>query len=133
MKSNSAAMAGNRTRVNCLEGSYAHHYTTIAHIFVSMIEIFYSAIPNQPNYQGNVVVCCHMPNILHQKSSWRCRGLNPGPHTCKACALPLSYTPLLDIQGTLEMKTVMARPHFSHGRQYLHKKNHYVSNLGTNR
>ncbi len=24
------AMAGNRTRVNCLEGSYAHHYTTIA-------------------------------------------------------------------------------------------------------
>ena len=25
-----AAMAGNRTRVNCLEGSYAHHYTTIA-------------------------------------------------------------------------------------------------------
>ena len=23
-------MAGNRTRVNCLEGSYAHHYTTIA-------------------------------------------------------------------------------------------------------
>ena len=25
-----SAMAGNRTRVNCLEGSYAHHYTTIA-------------------------------------------------------------------------------------------------------
>ena len=23
------AMAGNRTQVNCLEGSYAHHYTTI--------------------------------------------------------------------------------------------------------
>ena len=23
-------MAGNRTRVNCLEGSYAHHYTTDA-------------------------------------------------------------------------------------------------------
>ena len=23
-------MAGNRTQVNCLEGSYAHHYTTIA-------------------------------------------------------------------------------------------------------
>ena len=23
-------MAGNRTRVNCLEGSYAHHYTTNA-------------------------------------------------------------------------------------------------------
>ncbi len=25
--------------------------------------------------------------------SWRCWGLNPGPHTCKACALPLSYIP----------------------------------------
>ena len=24
------ALAGNRTRVNCLEGSYAHHYTTNA-------------------------------------------------------------------------------------------------------
>ena len=23
-------MAGNRTRVNCLEGNYANHYTTIA-------------------------------------------------------------------------------------------------------
>ena len=25
-------MSGNRTRVNCLEGSYAHHYTNIAHL-----------------------------------------------------------------------------------------------------
>ena len=24
---------------------------------------------------------------------WRCRGLNSGPHTCEACALPLSYIP----------------------------------------
>lgn len=23
-------MAGNRTRINCLEGNYAYHYTTIA-------------------------------------------------------------------------------------------------------
>ena len=27
---NKNASAGNRTRVNCLEGSYAHHYTTDA-------------------------------------------------------------------------------------------------------
>ena len=27
------------------------------------------------------------------KLHWRCRGSNPGPHTCKACALPLSYIP----------------------------------------
>ena len=26
------ASAGNRTRVNCLEGSYAHHYTTDADV-----------------------------------------------------------------------------------------------------
>ena len=26
------ASAGNRTRVNCLEGSYAHHYTTNAQV-----------------------------------------------------------------------------------------------------
>ena len=25
-----SALAGNRTRVNCLEGSYANHYTTNA-------------------------------------------------------------------------------------------------------
>lgn len=30
IKKQSDAMAGNRTQVNCLEGSYAHHYTTIA-------------------------------------------------------------------------------------------------------
>ena len=30
---------------------------------------------------------------LSQKISWRCGGLNPGPFTCKANALPLSYIP----------------------------------------
>ena len=29
-KFNTHASAGNQTRVNCLEGSYAHHYTTDA-------------------------------------------------------------------------------------------------------
>lgn len=28
-----------------------------------------------------------------KRSRWRCRGLNPGPHTCEARALPLSYIP----------------------------------------
>ena len=31
------ALAGNRTRVNCLEGSYAHHYTTNAYAKVTEI------------------------------------------------------------------------------------------------
>ena len=30
LRGKETAMAGNRTRVNCLEGSYAYHYTTIA-------------------------------------------------------------------------------------------------------
>ena len=30
IRQNNTASAGNRTRVNCLEGSYAHHYTTDA-------------------------------------------------------------------------------------------------------
>ena len=29
-----------------------------------------------------------------EKNPWRCRGLNPGPFTCKANALPLRYIPL---------------------------------------
>lgn len=28
---------------------------------------------------------------LSKKPKWRCRGSNPGPHACQACALPLSY------------------------------------------
>ena len=34
---NEIASAGNRTRVNCLEGSYAHHYTTDARLSVGLI------------------------------------------------------------------------------------------------
>ena len=30
-----------------------------------------------------------------RKNNWRCRGSNPGPFTCKANALPLSYIPML--------------------------------------
>lgn len=32
-------------------------------------------------------------NINTITAVWRCRGLNPGPHTCEARALPLSYIP----------------------------------------
>ena len=33
------ALAGNRTQVNCLEGSYAYHYTTNATIVINYLEI----------------------------------------------------------------------------------------------
>ena len=41
------ASAGNRTRVNCLEGSYAHHYTTDAF----------------PEYQGEIVAFNPPPRL----------------------------------------------------------------------
>ena len=34
-------------------------------------------------------------HLSYIPSWWRCRGSNPGPFTCKANALPLSYTPSL--------------------------------------
>ena len=35
-----------------------------------------------------------IPSLVdHTKHTWRCRGSNPGPFTCKANALPLSYIP----------------------------------------
>jgi hypothetical protein len=37
-------MAGNRTRINCLEGNYADHYTTIA----------YASVPPNKNLQQEV-------------------------------------------------------------------------------
>ena len=33
------------------------------------------------------------------KHTWRCRGSNPGPFTCKANALPLSYIPNSEKSG----------------------------------
>ena len=40
---------------------------------------------------------CREINV--RKKTWRCRGSNPGPHTCKACALPLSYIPWIVEDG----------------------------------
>ena len=34
---------------------------------------------------------------LSLEKIWRCGGLNPGPFTCKANALPLSYIPLIPL------------------------------------
>ena len=38
---------------------------------------------------------CPIVYVQKKMNSWRCRGLNPGPFTCKANALPLSYIPFL--------------------------------------
>ena len=51
-------MAGNRTRVNCLEGSYAHHYTTDA----------WWAIIND-NFSYNTGRCSDIELICW---TWRC-------------------------------------------------------------
>lgn len=61
----------------------------------------YSAVPywRQPSLRGGYRSWSNIESLekhLHSvcKKVWRCRGLNSGPHTCKACALPLSYIPL---------------------------------------
>ena len=41
---------------------------------------------------------------------WRCRGLNPGPFTCKANALPLRYIPLIEIKQQISL----LKQHFVH-------------------
>ena len=41
----------------------------------------------------------YQPTCQKTSVSWRCRGSNPGPHTCKACALPLSYIPCASFGG----------------------------------
>ena len=61
----------------------------------------YSVVPywRQPSSRGGYRSWSNIDSLekhLHSASKkvWRCRGLNSGPHTCKACALPLSYIPL---------------------------------------
>ena len=44
---------------------------------------------------NNVRTLDNFESIFPKSSAWRCRGLNPGPFTCKANALPLSYIPYL--------------------------------------
>ncbi len=46
---------------------------------------------------------------------WRCWGLNPGPHTCKACALPLSYIPFI---SSINISLHKAK-YWSHGCVYV--------------
>ena len=45
------ALAGNRTRVNCLEGSYAHHYTTNAYPFswLTFQVVTHKTVPKSPS------------------------------------------------------------------------------------
>ena len=41
--------------------------------------------------ERNRQLCCN-----GKKIKWRCRGSNPGPFTCKANAVPLSYMAILE-------------------------------------
>ncbi|CAM9141257.1 unnamed protein product, partial [Rangifer tarandus platyrhynchus] len=76
-KGRPAALAGNRTRVNCLEGSYAHHYTTNA------------AQPGPPPDPGPGLApahsrCCRRRRRIpaptpRQREALRCRRRHPQP------------------------------------------------------
>lgn len=65
-KGRPAALAGNRTRVNCLEGSYAHHYTTNA------------PQPGRPPHAG--------PGLAPAYSRRRLRIPAPTPGSRRLCA-----------------------------------------------
>src|SRR4029434_4635736 len=60
---------------------------------------------------------------LFFKRFWRCRGTIPGPHTCKACALPLSYIPELQSQwGLSREKGLIAKSSAAFAFQFQTKK-----------
>ena len=40
--------------------------------------------------------CMEKKKTNEKKMKWRCRGSNPGPFTCKANAVPLSYIAILE-------------------------------------
>ena len=44
-------------------------------------------------YINHTTYISHITTRSYTKHTWRCRGSNPGPFTCKANALPLSYIP----------------------------------------
>ena len=56
---------------------------------------------------------------VHQNFMWRCGGLNPGPFTCKANALPLSYIPF--IQPAYKI--------FQHNQEKILEQRHFLVSL----
>src|SRR4029434_9014194 len=57
------------------------------------------------------------------KRFWRCRVTIPGPHTCKACALLLSYIPKLQSQwGLSREKGLIAKSSAAFAFQFQTKK-----------
>lgn len=50
------------------------------------------------------------------KQAWRCRDLNPGPLTCEASALPLSYIPRAPFRQFLNLQSSMMPIHIGFRR-----------------
>ena len=46
-----------------------------------------------------------------KKIKWRCRGSNPGPFTCKANAVPLSYIAILEDRAFIVLKNIYLLSH----------------------
>src|SRR4029434_1609506 len=60
------------------------------------------------------------------KRFWRCRGTIPGPDTCEACALPLSYIPKLQSQwGLSREKGLIAKSSAAFEFQFQTKRDIY--------
>ena len=70
----------------------------------------------------SIQAVCHVPTRFYLYNSnlmkkWRCRGSNPGPFTCKANALPLSYIPYDKLNGRLFPIENVRRPGIEPGAQ----------------
>lgn len=74
----------------CAPGSRGAHVSSAGQILTA------SASPNEdmwPSTRNTGVDVTNTSTVLQVLPMWRCQELNPGPHACKACALPLSYIP----------------------------------------
>ena len=70
-------MAGNRTRVNCLEGSYAYHYTTIAVLLLFTLKLRLSEFAGlQEEGRKNATGEEEKRRSMHQKGKGRRRNLS---------------------------------------------------------
>ena len=79
---------------------------------------------NNINFCKNMILNIFIVNLssIHNQKGiihWRCRGLNPGPFTCKANALPLRYIPYDDYVYNLEYPSFHS--------QYVKKTNKFLS------
>ena len=80
------------------------------------------------SWVNNVRTVDNFESIFPKRSAWRCRGLNPGPFTCKANALPLSHIPYLILNRYLREENIVDCRYSSLSRVSRHGCKHVLVN-----